>query len=195
MQTPSLAISWWRQLAPQWKQAFAEVIFKHTNEPTPGELAQLYAAPALRFTGPTAPFPSMSFELSDLSGLTGLNQLETVVVTHHFIESIKDLASLKQIKHLFLFNNRIKSLDGIETLAGLEQLYVQCNQIESLEPLKNLFNLRELYVNDNKISLLDVLTEEHAEKLEVLVCKPNEALKQKELLRVERELGIRCRSL
>jgi len=167
----------------------------HSNEPTPAELARLFAATALRFAGPGAPYPNMSFELPDLSGVIALQNLEIFVFTHHAVSSIKELDALTQLKSLFLFNNKIKSLEGIEGLAGLKQLYVQHNEIESILPVKSLTNLEELYINDNQFSSLEGLTEAHSEKLEKFFCKPNDRLKQKEILFTERELGIRCRSL
>jgi hypothetical protein len=186
---------WWQQLEPQWKQAFAETFFKHANEPASEELASLHQAPAIRFAGPSAPYPNISFELTNLSGITQLINLEILVVTHHQIEAINELKSLRGLSSLFLYNNKIKSLEGIEELLKLWQLYVQSNKIESILSVKKLINLKEFYINDNCITSLEGLTEEHADKLENFFCKPNEGLKQKELMRVERELGIRCRSL
>lgn len=188
-------ISWWRQLSPPWQKAFAETCFNHYNEPTPLELAQLFQAPALRFAGPSAPYPNMSFELEDLSGLSQLTQLEVLVVIHHKIEEIEALKELKGLKSLFLYNNAIKNLSGIEPLTKLEQLYVQVNAIESMEPLRMLVNLRELYIHDNKISSLEGITEQHANSLEQFFCKPNENLKKKDMVILENTLGIRCRSL
>jgi len=77
----------------------------------------------------------------------------------------------------------------------LRQLYVQCNQLSSIVAVNGLINLEELYIHDNNISSLEGLTEEHAEKLQQVFCKPNESLRQKEMMRVERDFGIRCRSL
>jgi Leucine-rich repeat (LRR) protein len=186
---------WWKKLKPQWKLAFAEIFFNHKNEPTQAELIQLYEASALRFAGPLAPYPNMSFELTDLSGLVQLINLEILVITHQQIKTIKELRSLNKLVSLFLYNNNIKSLEGIEELITLQQLYIQSNKIELISPVQKLINLKEFYINDNCIASLDGLTEEHGEKLEKFFCKPNENLKQKEILRVERELGIKCRNL
>ncbi|MBB1287310.1 leucine-rich repeat domain-containing protein [Flavisolibacter sp. BT320] len=186
---------WWRQLSQPWKNAFAEVFFKHTNEPNSEELARLYASPTLRLAGPEAPFANMSFTLTDLSGIKDLVNLEVLVVIYHELERAEELQSLSNLKALFLHNNRIKSLRGIETLTNLEQLYVQCNEIDRILEVEKLTHLRELYVHDNRISLLEGLTEEHTDTLNILMCKPNRLLKQKELMRVERELYIRCRGL
>lgn len=188
-------LDWWAQTEPQWKQAFAETIFRHSNEPTPDELALVYNAPAIRFAGPNAFFPNMTFELTNLSGVLALANLETLVVINHKIESTKELITFTSLKNLFLLGNQIKSLEGIEDLTGLEMLYVQDNLIESIKPVEKLINLKELYVNGNRISSLEGLTEDHAEKLEKFFCKPNDLLKQKEMLRIERELGIKCREI
>jgi Leucine-rich repeat (LRR) protein len=187
--------TWWQQLEPQWQQAFTATIFQHTNEPTQSELAQLYEAPALRFAGPTAPYPNMNFELTNISGVKDLHNLETLVVIHHQIEDISDLNKLKRLKHLFVYDNNITSLNGIEELIDLEMLYVQDNYLQTIQQVERLHKLRELYINGNEIQNLDGITADHADNLEMFFCKPNEDLKQKEMLRVERELGIRCRSL
>jgi len=186
---------WWMQLEPQWKLAFQETFFRHSTDPQVHECAALYNAPALRFAGPSAPYPNMSFELTNLSGILQLHNLEILVVTHHQVDVIPELSRLTGLKSLFLYNNRINSLSGIEELIQLEQLYVQWNKIEDIEPVQKLINLKELYIHNNNITSLSGLTEEHADKLENLYCKPNDLLKRKELLRVERDLGIRCRGL
>jgi Leucine-rich repeat (LRR) protein len=195
LERTGLQVSWWHSLSPSWKEAFAQTCFKHTNEPTPTELDQVYNAGALRFVGPSAPYPNMSVELEDLSSLAQLDNLEILVVSHHRVESIDSLSSLERLKCLFLYNNMITSLRGIEGLINLRQLYVQHNRITSLLPIAGLINLEELYIHDNLLHSLQGLTEEHAEKLERLFCKPNDGLKHKELMRVETTFGIRCRSL
>ncbi|MEO8852698.1 MAG: leucine-rich repeat domain-containing protein [Ginsengibacter sp.] len=187
--------NWWFQLGEDWKLSFETVFFHHPNEPTAEELDQLYQTTVLRFTGPQAPYPNMAFELSDLSGIAQLDNLEVLVATHHQFHNIESLSSLKKMKNLFLFNNRIESLKGIESLTSLEQLYVQFNKIESLKPIERLVNLKEVYVHNNNLSTLDGLTEEHSEKLTKFFCIPGNSLPQKELIRVENNLGIKCRAL
>ena len=195
MEGTALPVSWWHALTPSWKEAFAQTCFKHNNEPTSAELEQVYAASALRFVGPLAPYPNMSFELEDISGILALENLEILVLTHHRLENISDILQLARLKSLFLNNNKITSLHGIEGLTDLRQLYVQHNRIPSLLPVAGLIKLEELYVHDNLLDSLQGITEAHSEKLERLFCKPNVGLKQKELIRIEREFGIRCRSV
>ena len=190
-----LDLLWWNNLTNDWKQAFAETCFHHKNEPTLVELEQLYSAPAIRFAGPSAPFPNMSVELTDFSGIMALKNLQILILIHHQVKSLEDLASMFGLKKLFLYNNQINSLAGIEGLTDLEQLYVQFNNIDSINPVNTLVKLHEFYIHDNHITSLDGLTSEHSDNLEMFVCKPNDQLKQKEILRIERELGIRCRSV
>ena len=185
---------WWNLLEPQWQQALCEAVFSNAGEQDPARLDALQSLQTIRLAGPTAPFPNVSFELTNLSGLQFLPCLSIVIIIHHKIENIEVLQGLTNFKSLFLTNNVITSLKGIEDITGLEQLYVQSNQINSIKPIERLVNLKEFYINDNCIDSLDGLTEAHAELLNKFICKPNPMLKQKEIIRVERELGIICRS-
>lgn len=191
----ALDLAWWYKLETQWKNAFAKVFFGHSNEPTQEELQNLFDAPAMRFAGPAAPYPNLQFELTNLSGLAELQNLEILVLIHHQIEEIDELKELRRLKNLFLYGNKIRSIEPLEDLLKLEQMYLQDNQIQSIVPLRKLTNLKELYVNGNSISSLNGLTEEHAEKLEIFFCKPNDNLKRAEMMRIERELAIKCREL
>lgn len=184
--------NWWLGLETQWKQAFGLCILGHLNEPNDIELNKIFTTPVIRVAGPTAPFPNVQFELTNLSGIEHLPNLCIVIITHHKIENIEVLKNLPDLKSLFLFNNNIENLHGIEGLVELEQLYVHCNRITSIKPVEKLLNLKELYINDNDIESLDGLTEGHSENLTTFICRPNKNLKQKEIIRAERELGIIC---
>ncbi|HTG55569.1 MAG TPA: leucine-rich repeat domain-containing protein [Niabella sp.] len=188
-------INRWNELEQQWKDALGITVLGHLNPPSDTEVRQLFSSKVLRMAGPRAPYPNMSFELTNLSGLPYFQDLEILVVTHHQIKNIKPLRALKNIKSLFLFNNEIESIEGVEELVELEQLYVQSNKISSLKPLQQLTRLKEVYVNNNLIASLEGLTEAHADTLEAFFCKPNEALKQKEIIYAENQLGIKCRGI
>ncbi len=185
----------WNNLEQQWKDAFVTTSLVHHTAPAEAEINQLFALKVLRFAGPAAPYPNMGFELTNLSGLANFKDLEILVVTHHRIKTIRELRSLQHLKSLFLLNNEIESLEGIENLTRLEQLFVQSNRITSLQPLEQLIRLKEVYVNNNLITSLDGITEAHSDCLESLYCKPNEGLRQKEIIYTENQLGIRCKSI
>lgn len=184
--------NWWLSLETQWQRAFGEVYFGHFQTPGPEELEKIAELSVLRFAGPQAPFPNMSFELDNLSGLIQLNKLEILVVTYHQLTSLTGLENKKALKGLFVNNNRIVSLDPISQLVQLEQLHVQANHIQSLQPLSNLTGLKSLYVSRNELVSLEGIREAHADHLEQFVCMPNTGIRQKECLQLERNLGIRC---
>lgn len=102
------------------------------------------------------------------------------------------LAALHQLESLFVFDNQIKSLMGIENLKNLKQLYFQNNEISSLEPLKNLTELTEIYACRNKLVKLDGIGSKHARTLKMFRILPNDDLPQKEIIRMENKIGIRC---
>jgi Leucine-rich repeat (LRR) protein len=189
------ANAWWNTLTDAWKQAFNEVALRRSSTEPLGDdmLLQVFNSANHRFAGPRAPYPNMTFELEDLSGLVGLPLTEVVVVTFHNLTHIREVAQLKSTRSLFLYNNAIKSLEGIEALVELKELYCNVNQIESLKPLESLTKLETLYCNYNLISNLDGLGTQHADRLQNLYCAPNPDLKESTLLKFEQAVGIRCK--
>lgn len=186
---------WWESLSNNWKTAYNEAILNRpsANEMPPAEMLQaLKTVSVLRFAGPKAPYPNMSFELTDLSGLAEMPQLEILVLSHQAIHSVKDLGHLKKLKSLFVFDNQLHSLQGVETLKELQELYCQNNFITSLEPVSGLTNLHTLYCSGNQIAKLEGVGPQHADKMDKFVCLPNQGLRDPEILRFEREIGIRC---
>ncbi len=190
---PSINQEWWESLSPQWRQAFSLCVLQKQTAPTTDDFAIIDNLEVLRIAGPTAPYPNFNIELTDLSGITMLSNLQILVVSHCAIESIQEVASLKKLKSLFLFNNKISSLKGIESLTQLEQLFVNSNELVSIEEVEPLLNLQQLNVADNRLTSLKGMVPAHEEKLKNFYCKPNELLRQKEIIYVERELGIICR--
>ena len=189
------ANAWWNGLTDQWKKAFNEVALRRSGTEHPGEemLITVFTSPNQRFAGPGAPYPNMTFELTDLSGLIGLPNMEVVVVIFHKITHVREAANFKNLRSLFVYNNEITSLEGVEGLITLKELYCHVNQITSLKPLEKLTNLQSLYCNYNLISHLDGIGQQHADRLENFFCQPNDNLKDSVTLRFEQEVGIRCR--
>ncbi len=194
--TPAKRRMWWKGLEAQWRQAFNEAVLGARDaeaEPSDAELEQLWMTEVFRFAGPGGTCPNMSIELDNLSGITGMTRIETLIVTNHRLQGIREAGTLPQLKGLFVYHNAITSLSGIEHLDALEQLYIQDNLVEDFRPLENLHNLRELYANANAIRSLKGLNRQHAKKLKHFYCLPNDRLLNREIARVEQALGIRCR--
>jgi len=193
MNTKTTASVWWESLSPQWQQAFSLAVLQKKETPAEEELQALLDIQVLRLAGPGAPHPNCPVQLTDLSGVKDLKNLQLLVVTHHTISAVTELEGHNNLKSLFLFNNLITSLQGIEKLQQLEQLYVNSNELHSIKEIEKLTNLRELYVSDNRLTSLDGLTQQHADNMQRFVCLPNDGLSQKSIIEAERELGIICR--
>ena len=187
---------WWSNLSDAWKQAFNEVALqRNSTEPlTDAVLLTVFTSPNHRFAGPMAPYPNMSFELEDLSGVVGLPETAVLVVSFHQLKSMKEVASMKKLKSVFLFNNQITSLEGIEDLTEVIELYVMSNQITSLEPLQKLVHLKTLYCNNNLIADLNGIGPQHIDTLENFFCLPNPNLKKSVAFAFEQANGIQCRT-
>lgn len=185
---------WWEGLTDAWKQAFNEVALQRSSTEPLGEenLLRVYNSPNHRFAGPSAPYPNMSFELEDMSGLVGLPSVEVVVVIFHQLKHVREVAQFSGLRSLFVYNNQIASLEGLEGLRNLKELYCNVNQISSLVPLAGLTELTTLYCNYNQIADLDGIGEQHTDILTQFYCLPNPLLKQSSVLRFERAVGIRC---
>jgi Leucine-rich repeat (LRR) protein len=190
-----VAQAWWAGLSAPWKQAYNEVAFKRSTTEYLGDevLMAIYSSPNHRFAGPTAPYPNMSFELEDLSGVVGLPEAVVLVVSFHQLKSMKEVASMKKLRSIFLFNNQITSLEGIEDLTEVIELYVMSNRITSLEPLQKLVHLKTVYCNNNLITDLNGIGLQHIDELENFFCLPNPNLKNNTVFAFEQANGIRCR--
>lgn len=185
---------WWNALEEQWKRAYHEVVFKTdaSSQPSMDDLKKLKAISVLRFAGPQAPFPNISFELSNLSGILDLTNLTLLIVINHQLKHIDEVASLVNLKSLFVNENQIEQIDGVRDLENMEECYFQKNNIVSLKPLKKLTKLKTVYCHHNKLTSLEGLTEEHADELGQFFCLPNSGLSNKQVMKTERDLYIRC---
>jgi Leucine-rich repeat (LRR) protein len=183
---------WWISLEPQWKMAFQSSVLIHNNTPSDDELDNIMSLTTFTCLGPTAPYPTVNFELTNLSGVKELTELETLVITHHSLTDVKGLEDLKYLRNLLVSNNQIMSLRGIENLKKLEQLNVQNNKIESLIPVKLLIQLKELYVNFNLLTSFEGITTAHSKYLKMFFCLPCDSMSFKDIIFFERTMGIRC---
>ncbi len=187
--------TWWQQLNEQWQMAFNQAVLNrpaNTEMPPDDGLELIRNAPALRFAGPTAPYPNMQFELTELSGLKDLDKLEILVVTYHQISNLDEILHLKQLKSLFINNNQISYLDGVDRLKNLEELYIQDNRIRSLAPLANLTGCHTIYCTRNLITSLDGIGEQHNTTLKKFHYLPNDGLSDALVIRFENSVGVRC---
>ncbi len=97
--------------------------------------------------------------VSDLSPLTGLEKLNTVILINEEIEDLTPLASLSSLETLTL---AVDSSDNFDQLAGLantnlKSLSLPANNITDLSFLQGLTSLTDLSLSENNISDLTPL--------------------------------------
>lgn len=188
--------AWWHQLTPEWKKAFNEVLLQKgpvTDMPADeAGLDWVLECPNFRFAGPKAMHGNMSFELTDLSGLTHMYKAELISATAHQITDLSPITHLTGIKSLFLDNNNLSSLEGVEQLVHLESIFFSDNQIESLVPLANLANLKSVQCSLNKLSSFEGMNEVNTKHSELFVGLPNRVAR-KEIDRLENDLRVAVR--
>lgn len=191
------ARQWWKDLEMQWKLAYNEAVFGKgpTMEPPKDDelMILLIRADALRFAGPLAAHPNMTTTLTNLSGLIPLYHLTYLSVSNMQITSLTPLRPFTKMRHLFVYDNKLTSLRGIENMLEMEDLYAQDNEIEDLLPIARLTKIKTLYVNGNKLKNARGLTEAHGATMKELFILPNDEMPQREVIRIQNEIGLICR--
>lgn len=184
--------AWWDELEDQWKLAYSQAVFNQRQLYTPSaeEIQALLTLPVLRFASLDSTNPNMSVDLTNLSGLSQLQQVELLFIQNHPITSLKEISELTQLKQLIASGNQLTSLEGIEKMTQLEKLYVQQNQLTSIAQVSGLTALRELNIFKNPLTRIDGLGAQHEGTLEQLMALPLPELVEGETERIEEVLGI-----
>ncbi|MFT6935734.1 MAG: hypothetical protein ACJA1N_000021 [Saprospiraceae bacterium] len=186
---------WWNGLSDNWKKAINQAAFQKgeiTDDLSIDEIHDLWHSVAFRIAGPKAMFPNLSFEIGDLEGVKALKGLKILIVMNSGIKSIKSISRLINLESLFVMDNELKTLDGVENMVNLKQFYFQNNKVISLEPLKNMTDLEDILAYNNQIKDLKGITEKHSDKLLNFRILPNSNLHQREIIKLESKVGIRC---
>lgn len=185
---------WWDSLSPAWRNAFcvAALSLAPGETPTAEQLETLWNTETLRFAGPSAQYPNMDFELTDLSGLADLPNLSLLVVMYHKITDIEPLRGKTTLRALFLNANYITSLEPLASIPNLRELYFPDNEIASLEPLAGLTQLEVLYCCRNKLTSFAGMSEAHLPALKKFYSLPNDLIPQKDIFRIQYDTGILC---
>jgi len=90
-------------------------------------------------------------QISDLSSLTGLTNLERLYLSNNQISDLSPLTELTNLEWLDLSGNPITDLSPLKGLTNLKRLFFSNNPISDLSPLAGLTNLEFLYFYDNPI--------------------------------------------
>lgn len=90
-------------------------------------------------------------EVTDLTPLAGLKQIQLLVLTRNKIESIAPLAELERIQYLELSGNAVSDLAPLAKMTNMRSLYLSNNKITKIDTIKGLTKVYSLYLDGNKI--------------------------------------------
>ncbi len=111
-------------------------------------------------------------QIIDLSPLAGLTNLQKYYCNSNQITDLSPIAGLTNLQEFFCDSNQITDLSPLCKLTSLLQLSFGSNQITSLSPIAYLTNLRALYCDFNQI--FDMSPIAALINLQVLHCNSNQ---------------------
>ena len=91
-------------------------------------------------------------QITDLTPLAGLNQMTDLNLSHNQITDLTPLAGLTQMTKLNLCHNQITDLTLLTGLKQLTSLNLSDNKITDLTPLAGMTQMTELNLMENKIT-------------------------------------------
>jgi hypothetical protein len=96
--------------------------------------------------------------ITDITALSGLTNLEELVLGSNSITDIGALSGLTSLTVLRLFNNSITDISGLSELTGLTNLDVRLNSISDISGLRGLKSLTALTLYHNSITDIGALS-------------------------------------
>ena len=97
------------------------------------------------------------WDLSDLSPLKDLANLQQLYVSDTQVSDLSPLKDLANLQQLYVSDTQVSDLSPLKDLANLQKLDVSDTQVSDLSPLKDLANLQKLYVSSTQVSDLSPL--------------------------------------
>jgi len=95
--------------------------------------------------------------ISDLSPLSSLVNLRLLDIENTAVTSLAPLSELKYITHIYANYNDITCLEPLRGMPILSELWIFNNNVTDLEPLSELFTLRKLEFGGNSVTDLSPL--------------------------------------
>ncbi len=92
-------------------------------------------------------------EIAELSGIEYCTNLRALDLGRtHQISDISSLSSLTNLQTLYLRGNQITDISPLSNLINLQDLHLEDNRISDISPLSSLTYLPKLYLSGNQIS-------------------------------------------
>ena len=93
----------------------------------------------------------LSYQIQDISPLSGLVNLQTLSLSRNQISDLTPLAELTNLQWISLNENQISDISPLAQLKSLSRLELRVNQISDISPLATLTNLNNLYMSWNQV--------------------------------------------
>lgn len=159
--------NWWTALAPSWKSAFIQFASLPAS-PSSESLHRLSQSRSLSFSNNPglSTLESLSVfrwlkhlqiessMVRDISPLSGLSSLQTLILSQNPIEDLAPISNLKELVHLELDNTLIEDLDPLVPLRKLQVLNCNGSQVRSLKSLEYLDALSQLDISNTDVRSL-----------------------------------------
>jgi hypothetical protein len=110
-------------------------------------------------------------KISDLQVLEHLSNLTDLGLADNEISDISALSGLSNLTSLELADNEISDVSALSGLSNLENLWLEGNEISDISALSGLNNLVSLDIRDNEISDFSAL--EGLEQIDILYLEDN----------------------
>jgi Leucine-rich repeat (LRR) protein len=95
---------------------------------------------------------SWNYSLRDVTALTDMTALTTVMLDYNQIRAIPDLSELHELTSLSARNNKIYDIGGLTGMRALSRLALDSNQITDVAAIREIVALQELSLSHNKIA-------------------------------------------
>ena len=93
-----------------------------------------------------------NFKISDLSPLAGKEKFKSILLWGPPISDLSPLANLPNIENINMCGNEISVIPSFENAPKLKKLYIFNNNVSDVSTLQNLKGLERLNLRDNKIT-------------------------------------------
>ena len=91
-------------------------------------------------------------QIRDISPLSGLRSLKSLILSNNQITDISALSGLTSIETLALYDNQITDISALSGLSNLTSLDMEHNQISDITPLSGLTDIKSLELSSNPIA-------------------------------------------
>ena len=101
----------------------------------------------------------MSTRISDISPLASLTNLQSLYLMNTQVSDVLALVSLTNLQSLLLMNTQVSDVSALAGLTNLESLYLSYSQVSDVSTLAGLTNLQLLHLSYTQVSDVSTLAD------------------------------------